>query len=72
MTANEISYKIISKVIEIHKTVGPGLLESTYEQALMYELQQNGLKSRKSESNAFYLQKGQTRNRLQTRFISRR
>nr|WP_320117099.1 GxxExxY protein [uncultured Marinifilum sp.] len=44
MTENEISYKIIGKAIEIHKTVGPGLLESAYEKALMYELQQMDLK----------------------------
>lgn len=44
MTENEISYKIIGKAIEIHKAVGPGLLESAYESALKYELEQIGLK----------------------------
>ena len=44
MPENEISYKIIGKAIEIHKAVGPGLLESAYESALKYELEQIGLK----------------------------
>ena len=44
MTENEISYKIIGKAIEIHEAVGPGLLESAYESALKYELEQIGLK----------------------------
>mgnify|MGYP001122004311 CR=1 FL=1 len=29
---NEISQKIIGAAIEVHKQLGPGLLESTYEQ----------------------------------------
>lgn len=38
MDENELSYKIIGAAIEIHKTIGPGLLESAYENALAYEL----------------------------------
>ena len=38
MTENELSYRIIGAVIELHKTIGPGLLESAYEAALAYEL----------------------------------
>jgi len=34
MTENEISYKVIGAAIEIHKSIGPGLLESAYENAL--------------------------------------
>ncbi len=37
MTENEISYKIIGAVIELHKNIGAGLLESAYEAALAYE-----------------------------------
>lgn len=44
MTENEISYEIIGSAIELHKSVGPGLLESAYEHALAYELKQKGLK----------------------------
>ena len=42
MTENELSYKIIGAAIELHKTVGPGLLESAYENALAYELLELG------------------------------
>ncbi len=44
MTENEISYKIIGAAIELHKTVGPGLLESAYENTLAYDLREKGLK----------------------------
>jgi len=43
MTGNEISYKIIGAAIELHKTIGPGLLESAYENALAYDLKLIGL-----------------------------
>lgn len=43
MTENEISYKIIGAAIELHRNVGPGLLESAYENALAYELRALGL-----------------------------
>jgi GxxExxY protein len=42
MTENELSYKIIGVAIEIHKTLGPGLLESAYESALVYDLTKLG------------------------------
>lgn len=38
MDINELSNKIIGAAIEVHKTLGPGLLESTYEKCLSYEL----------------------------------
>jgi GxxExxY protein len=43
MLENEISYKIIGAAIDIHKKLGPGLLESTYENILAYELSKRGL-----------------------------
>lgn len=43
MTENEISKKIIGAAIEVHKQLGPGLLESSYEICLAYELMQQGL-----------------------------
>jgi len=43
MTENEISYKIIGAAIDLHKNLGPGLLESAYEVALAYELKELGL-----------------------------
>ncbi len=41
MDENEISNKIIGSAIEVHRTLGPGLLESTYEGCLCHELSLN-------------------------------
>jgi GxxExxY protein len=38
-----LSNRVIGCAIEVHKTLGPGLLESTYEQCLAYELNMAGL-----------------------------
>ena len=43
MKENEISEKVIGCAIEVHRQLGPGLLESVYEEALCYELSQAGL-----------------------------
>ena len=43
MTENEISSKIIGAGIEVHKQLGPGLLESTYEVCLAHDLKLMGL-----------------------------
>jgi GxxExxY protein len=43
MTENEISSIIIGAAIEVHKQLGPGLLESSYEICLAHELRQRGL-----------------------------
>jgi GxxExxY protein len=43
MHENEISKIIINAAIEIHKTLGPGLLESVYETTLEYKLKKFGL-----------------------------
>ena len=40
---NKLSSLIIHSAIEVHKALGPGLLESVYEKALVYELSENGL-----------------------------
>lgn len=44
MQANEITEKIIGAAIEVHKQLGPGLLESAYQECLYYELCNLGLK----------------------------
>ena len=49
MTENEISKKIIGCAIEVHKQLGPGLLETAYQECLLYELKQAGLKVRKEK-----------------------
>ena len=38
MTDNEIAHEIIGAAMEVHKRVGPGLLESAYEECLSHEL----------------------------------
>ncbi|MEZ5010059.1 MAG: GxxExxY protein [Chitinophagales bacterium] len=43
MTENEIAKIVYNSALKIHKTLGPGLLESTYEECLFYELKQNQL-----------------------------
>ncbi len=43
MNENEISYIIRGLVSKIHKQLGPGLLESVYEEILYYELIKSGL-----------------------------
>ena len=40
---NEISGKIIGAAIEVHKELGPGLLESVYEACLCHELKKAGV-----------------------------
>jgi len=38
-----ITYKIIGLAIEVHKQLGPGLLESAYKECLFYEIVNSGL-----------------------------
>jgi len=42
--ADEITEKIIGAAIEVHRELGPGLLESIYEEALCYEFELQGMK----------------------------
>ena len=44
MTDNEISYEVRGAVFDVYNALGPGLLESVYEEALCYELQKRGLR----------------------------
>ena len=41
---NQLTEQIIGCAIEVHKHLGPGLLESLYEKALVFELTQAGLR----------------------------
>ncbi len=50
MEINHITEKIIGCAIEVHKQLGPGLLESTYQECLYYELINNGLYVKKQVS----------------------
>jgi len=44
MTVNEITFEIRGAIYDVYKALGPGLLESVYEEALVFELEQRGLK----------------------------
>lgn len=43
MTTNEITYEIRGAIYDVYKELGPGLLESVYEEALCFELEKRGL-----------------------------
>ena len=43
MTDNDITHEIIGAAIEVHKRLGPGLLESAYEECLSHELRLRNL-----------------------------
>ena len=43
MEFDKVSKEIIGAAIEVHKALGPGLLESAYEKCLVYEIAQKGL-----------------------------
>ena len=43
MEFDELSNRVIGSALEVHRELGPGLLESTYEQCLAHELKLNGI-----------------------------
>ncbi len=47
---NNLSYQIIGCAIEVHKILGPGLLESAYQNCLIFELKKAGFKVEKEIS----------------------
>lgn len=50
MDINELTYKVIGLAIEVHRELGPGLLESAYQECLLYELKNAGLHVEKEKS----------------------
>ncbi|MCA9136638.1 MAG: GxxExxY protein [Planctomycetales bacterium] len=44
MEFDDLSHRVIGCAIEVHRGLGPGLLESAYEQCLAHELGQNGIR----------------------------
>lgn len=50
MEYNKITEKIIGSAIEVHKALGSGLLESAYQECLLFELNSLGLKVEKEIS----------------------
>ena len=43
MTENETSKIIIGLAIQVHRSLGPGLLESDYKECVFYKINQDGL-----------------------------
>ena len=50
MTDNEITHQIIGAAIEVHKQLGPGLLESAYEECLTHELRLRNMKVQRQKA----------------------
>lgn len=50
MQVNDITGEIIGAAIEVHKILGPGLLESAYEECLSHELIQRGLRTERQKA----------------------
>jgi GxxExxY protein len=52
MTENELSKEIIGAAIEVHRQLGPGLLESAYEEALCHELELRNIPYERQKNQA--------------------
>jgi GxxExxY protein len=50
MTENELLKIVVNCAYKVHKSLGPGLLESAYEERLFYELNKTGLKVEKQKA----------------------
>jgi GxxExxY protein len=49
MTENELSKIVFDAALKVHQNLGPGLLESAYEECLFYELNKTGLNVQKQQ-----------------------
>ncbi|MCP4109272.1 MAG: GxxExxY protein [Desulfobacteraceae bacterium] len=49
MNENELSRVIVDRSLKIHRILGPGLLESVYEEILFYELKKSGLNCKRQD-----------------------
>ena len=50
MTENELSEKVIACALKVHSALGPGLLESAYEECLYYEITKLNIKVEKQKA----------------------
>jgi GxxExxY protein len=60
MTENDIAAVVVDAALKIHKTLGPGLLESVYQATLSFELQKKRLTNRGTASFACSLRRSKT------------
>ena len=54
MTENDLTYRIRGSIFKVYKQLGPGLLESVYEEALVYQLSKDGMKVARQTSIPIY------------------
>ena len=54
MTENEIASILVNIFLKVHRTLGPGLLESVYEAAICYELDKLSIKYKRQVDVAVY------------------
>ncbi len=54
MNQQDLSYRIIGIALELHKNLGPGLLESSYENALAHDLRIAGLEVKQQHPMPFF------------------
>lgn len=64
MTENEVSYVIIGAIFKVYNTLGPRLLESIYEEALVYQMKKDGLKVEEQVAVPVYYDGHKLRNDL--------
>ncbi|WP_281637090.1 GxxExxY protein [Flavobacterium marginilacus] len=50
MTENELSKIVFNCALKVHQALGPGLLESAYQECLFYELKKSGLEIQKQQA----------------------
>ena len=67
---NELTEQIIGLAIKVHRTLGPGLLESVYQMALAHELAKAKIKFEKDENFLFNCYKGFEKNHPDTEKIN--
>lgn len=53
MTENELAKTVVGICLKIHRILGPGLLESVYEEALCYELAKAGIRFKRQQGISF-------------------
>lgn len=54
MELEKLTSEIIGSAIEVHRELGPGLLESTYERCLVYELTLRGIKAERQKAQPIH------------------
>ena len=52
---NQLAYEIVNCAIEVHKTLGPGLLESIYEESMVLELVNRGFNVKRQYAVQFII-----------------